>query len=79
MSQFALPSSDSQLSLWLFFLITGSVVTHEMCVWTVNDLLSMLYELFSGYISAVSDVGIRSTASYSLSSSFLFADLSLLS
>lgn len=37
----------------------------------------MLYALFSGYISVVIDVGVRSTVSYSVSSSFLFDDLSL--
>ena len=45
-------------------------MTRQMCVWTVNDLLSMLYALFSGYISVVGDVGVRSTVSYSVSSSF---------
>lgn len=40
-------------------------------VCTVNDLLSMLYALFSRYISVVGDVGVRSTVSYSVSSSLL--------
>lgn len=52
-------------------------MTRQTCVWIVNDLLCMLYELFSGYISVACDVGVRSTVSYSVSSSFLFADLSL--
>lgn len=64
-------------SVCSFFLITGSIVTRQKCVWTVNDLLCMLYELFSGYFSVVCDVGVRSIVSYSVSSSFLFADLSL--
>ncbi len=45
-----------------------------LCVCTVNDLLSLFHALFSGDISAASDVGVRSTASYSLSV-VLFADL----
>lgn len=39
----------------------------------MNDLLSMLYALFSGYISAVGDVGVGSTLSYSISSSLLLS------
>lgn len=31
-----------------------------MCAWTVNDLLSVLYVLFLGYVSVVTDVGVRS-------------------
>lgn len=61
-----------------FFVITGNLVIHQTCVWTVNDLLSVFYALFSGHISVVSDVGVRSTVSYSISfSTFLFADPSL--
>lgn len=39
----------------------------------VNDLLSVLYALFSGYVSVGCDVGVRSTVSYSVSPSFPFA------
>lgn len=45
----------------------------------MNDLLPMLYASFSGNISVVYDVGVRSIVSYSVSSSFLFAELSSLS
>lgn len=47
------------------------------CVWTVNYLPSMLYVLFSGYISVVGDVCVRSTVSYSVSSCLLLSVCSL--
>lgn len=48
-------------SVCVFFLITDDMVKRQPCVWTVNDLLSVLYAFYSGDISVARDKGVKST------------------